>query len=58
VVTFTIDFSAFARNQHMVLLAIVDSGVDGVTASGLTGATLRDLVLNSHHVAARVVKTV
>jgi hypothetical protein len=58
VVTFTVDFSALARNQHMVLLAIVHSDVDGVTAAGLTGVTLRELVLNSHHVAARVVKAV
>jgi single-stranded DNA-specific DHH superfamily exonuclease len=58
VVTFTVDFSALARNRHMVLLAIVHSGVDGVTAADLTGATLRELVLNSHHVAARVVKAV
>jgi hypothetical protein len=55
-VTFDIDFSAATAGQHFVLLAIVHSTPDPVSAASLGGANLRDLVLNCHQVAARVAK--
>lgn len=54
-VTFDADFTSLATGQYAVLLAIVHSTPDPVTAASLTGATLGDLVLNCHQVAVRIV---
>ncbi len=53
--TFNTDFSSLATGQFAVLLAIVHSTPDPVSAASLTGATLQDLVLNCHQVAVRIV---
>ncbi|HET6159920.1 MAG TPA: hypothetical protein VFE34_16360 [Dongiaceae bacterium] len=59
VVSFGLDFTPdppFANNTSWLLLAITSSSVDPVDAPSLTGDKVRDLVLNSHHVAARLVR--
>jgi hypothetical protein len=56
VVTFDVNFGALTgAKRHFVLLAIVHSEPDPVTVDTLTGANLQELILFSHHVAARVV---
>jgi len=58
IVTFATDFTSpttFVTGSTWMLLAIVSSVRDPVSAASLTGGTVRDLVLNSHHVAARLV---
>jgi hypothetical protein len=56
VVTFDANFSGLTIGQYAVLLAVVHSTPDPVTAASLIGATLQDLVLSCHQVAARVVQ--
>jgi hypothetical protein len=53
VVTFTLDLTAEAIGSVILLLAVVSSSVDPVTAASLGGATVKDLVLGSRHVAAK-----
>ena len=56
VVTFDVNFGALTgARRHFVLLAVVHSDPDPVTVDTLTGANLEELILFSHHVAARVV---
>jgi len=56
VVTYDVNFGALTgAKRHFVLLAIVHSEPDPVTVDTLTGANLQELILFSHHVAARVV---
>ena len=58
-VSFDLDFSAdppFPDETSWMLLAITSSGADAVGVASLNGGTIRDLVLNSHHVAARLVR--
>ncbi len=56
VATFDTNFVGLAAQQFVVLLAVVHSPNDKVTAASLAGATLKDLVLNCHQVCARVVQ--
>lgn len=58
VVSFDIDFSAdppFTFDSRWILLAVVSAATDEATAASLAGGTVRELVLGSHHVAARTV---
>jgi hypothetical protein len=56
VVTFDVDFGTLTgARRHFVLLAVVHSDPDPVTVDTLTGVNLQELILFSHHVAARVV---
>jgi hypothetical protein len=57
-VTFDVTFAANLANQDIVLLAVVHSTPDPVTAAGLSGATLQDLVLNNHQIAVRTVRVI
>jgi hypothetical protein len=56
-VTFEVDWSTAATplGSTFMLLAVVSTSEDTVTAARLGGATLRELVLGSHHVAAKQV---
>jgi hypothetical protein len=56
-VTFDVDFSGLpaANAPAQLLLAIVHAASDELTEASLVGGTLRDLVLNCHHVAAKIV---
>jgi hypothetical protein len=56
--TFDVTFAANTAGQDVALVAIVHSTVDPLTAAGLTGATLRDLVLNNHQIALRTVRVI
>jgi hypothetical protein len=56
VVTFTVDFTGAARSSRILLLAVVHSVADPLTAASLVGDHLQDLILKSHQVAARVVE--
>jgi microcompartment protein CcmK/EutM len=51
-VTFSLDLTAEPAGSRLMLLAVVASGVD---PAAFTGATIPDLVLVSHGVAARSV---
>ncbi|MEO5899637.1 MAG: hypothetical protein ABIR68_05845 [Ilumatobacteraceae bacterium] len=63
-VSFDVDLSALATGDRQVLVAVVMSGDDQiglddeVKPDGTGTATLRDLVLNSRHVAARSIQLV
>ena len=39
-----------------MLLALTASNTDPVSVASLNGGTIRELVLNSHHAAARLVR--
>ncbi len=54
-VAFPIDFRG-AGASHYLLLAVASSIADPVSVLSLPGATLRDLVLGSHHVGMRIVR--
>jgi hypothetical protein len=54
--TFDVNFAIPSVGQYAILLAIVHSDPDKVTSASLTGATLRDLVLSCHQVAARIIQ--
>ena len=54
--TFDVNFAIPSVGQYAILLAIVHSDPDKVTSATLTGATLRDLVLSCHQVAARIIQ--
>lgn len=58
-VTFEVDFSGLpaTNTPSVLLLAIVHTTEDELRAVDMTGATVRDLVLNNHHVAAKIVTT-
>jgi hypothetical protein len=53
--TFDLNLTGATAGQRYLLLAVVTSSKDPLTAAELTGATVVDIVLNSRHVAARVV---
>jgi len=55
-VTFDVNFTGATPPARFVLLAVVHSAPDPVTAGSLIGDTLQDLILKSHQVAARVVE--
>jgi hypothetical protein len=58
-VTIDIDFSPdppFADESSWMLLALTASNTDPVSVASLNGGTIRELVLNSHHAAARLVR--
>lgn len=55
-VTFSVNFNNLGHDKFAVLLAVVHSTPDPVSSASLTGATIQDLVLNCHQVAARVVR--
>lgn len=58
-VAFDLDFSAdppFPDESSWMLLALAASSADPVSVASLGGGTIRDLVLNSHHAAARLVR--
>jgi hypothetical protein len=55
-VTFTVNFAGAPTHKRYVLLAVVSSVPDPITAAALNGANLKDLILNNHHFAARVVE--
>jgi hypothetical protein len=57
-VTFDVDFTGNPAGQKFVLLAVVHSTPDPVSAASLTGATLQELVLKCHQVAIRTVRVV
>jgi hypothetical protein len=57
-VTFDVDFTGNPAGQNFVLLAVVHSTPDPVSAASLTGATLQELVLKCHQVAIRIVRVV
>ena len=59
VISFDLDFSVdppFVNDTSWLLLAITASSVDPINAPSLTGDKVRDLVLNSYRVAARLVR--
>jgi hypothetical protein len=56
--TFDVTFSTNTANQDVTLLAIVSSTPDPLTAAGLAGATLQDLVLDNHQIALRTVRVI
>jgi hypothetical protein len=56
--TFEVSFAANTANQNIALVAIVHATVDPLTAAGLTGGTLRDLVLNNRQVSLRTVRVI
>jgi hypothetical protein len=58
VVTFEFDAGPLAVGSRWLLLAIVASSTDPVTATGLNFPTVQELVLSSHHVAARRVSII
>jgi hypothetical protein len=55
IVTFNVDFTADAVGSFFMFVALAHSSTDSVT---LTGATLRDMILNSHYAAARSVEVI
>jgi len=55
-VTFNVDFTGGAPLTRIMLMAIVHSVPDPLSAVTLVGGTLLDLILRSHQVAARVVE--
>lgn len=57
-VSFDVDFAPdppFAVESRWIFLAVASATMDAVSEGGLAGGTIRDLVLNSHHVAARLI---
>lgn len=56
VVTFELAAADLSAGQRFLLLTVVSAQPDPVTVAGLQGATVRDLVLNSRHAAARSVR--
>ena len=56
--TFDVSFAANTANQNIALVAIVHATVDPLAAAGLTGATLRDVVLNNRQIALRTVRVI
>jgi hypothetical protein len=52
-VTFELDLVPVTLGSVILLLAVVSSTADPVAAASLTGGTVRDLVLESRHVAAK-----
>lgn len=56
IVTFELAAADLSAGQRFLLLTVVSAQPDPVTAAGLQGATVRDLVLNSRHAAARSVR--
>jgi hypothetical protein len=56
VVTFTVDFTGAAPGSRFLLLAVVHSVPDPLTATTLVGDHLQDLIRKSHQLAARVVE--
>ena len=57
-VAFDVSFSANSANQDVALLAVVHSTPDPVTAAGLSGGTLQDLVLQNRQIAIRTVRVI
>ncbi len=55
-VTFTVNFAGPPPPKRFFLLAIVSSTPDTLSAGGLIGATLQDLILKNRQFAARVVE--
>ncbi len=55
IVTFNVDFTADAAGSFFMFVALAHSSTDSVV---LTGANLRDMIMNSHHAAARSVEVV
>jgi hypothetical protein len=55
-VTFDVDFKGATVGQKIMLLAVVQSTPDPVSVASLVGDNLKDLILKSHQVAARVVE--
>lgn len=56
--SFDVDFSVdppFTIGTTWIFLAVVSAATDEATDASLGGGTVRDLVLNSHHVAARLI---
>ncbi len=53
--TFDLKLTGATAGQRYLLLAVMTSSKDPLTAAELSGATVADIVLNSRHVAARVV---
>jgi len=56
VVTFELAAADLSTGMRFLLLTVVSAQPDPVTVPGLQGATVRDLVLNSRHAAARSVR--
>ena len=57
-VSFDVDFAPdppFAIDSRWIFLAVVSATLDTASDAKLAGGTIRDLVLNSHHVAARLI---
>lgn len=57
-VFFDVDFGPdppFAFESRWIFLAVVSASMDTVSEAKLAGGTIRDLVLNSHHVAAQLI---
>jgi hypothetical protein len=52
---FDLDMAGAAVSQRYLLLAVMTSSSDPLTAAELSGATVADIVLNSRHFCARVV---
>ena len=57
VVSLDVDFRGAAAGNYM-LLAVASASTDPVSLASLSGATVKDLVLNSHHVGVRVVQKI
>jgi hypothetical protein len=53
--TFDLNLTGATAAQRYLLLAVMTSSKDPLTTAELSGATVADIVLNSRHVAARVV---
>jgi hypothetical protein len=56
-VTFETSFAGAPIDQRIMLLAVVHSSADPITQGELPGTTLQEVILRSHHLAARVVRT-
>jgi hypothetical protein len=56
-VSFDLDLTSLPtpNTPSLLLLAVVHAADDELTVGQMTGATVRDLVLNCHHVAAKIV---
>lgn len=54
---FTVDLSGALPAQRYLLLAVLTTSKDPLTAADLAGATVADVVLNSRHVCAKLVST-
>ena len=52
---FNLDMAGATVGQRYLLLAVMTSSRDPITAAELSGATVADIVLNGRHVCARVV---